>query len=762
MIKTSDFRLLTSCLNSALMKLNFFCSSVLLYGFVLLFSSCQEHQQLSTNTHYIDMDIGGVGFLLQPTRPTVQLPNQMVRMYPIRKDYIDDQISWFPMSTVSHRNGELFGVKPVNGSAFTDKWNYKLTYDHDLEIKRPWYYSAWLMVDEIQVEYVPGAKSGMFQFSFEGDEFSVLFKSLQSGSFTVREGHILEGIEEFQGMKAYVYGVCDQNGEMATKETESGGVRKIGSAWITNTKSGVKSISFKYGFSFVSIEQAKQNLEQEIPGWDFDLLKTNGKEAWENKMNLIQVKGGTESQRRTFFTSLYRTYERMININEGGKYYSAYDHQVHEADHDFYVDDWVWDTYLAHHPLRMILHPDQEAAMLHSYALMYQQSGWMPQFPLTFGDNPAMNGFHSTIVFLDAYRKGITNFDYELAYEGARKMATSGTMLPWRSGSNCSLDSFYYERGYYPALHPGEEETVDLVHSFEKRQSVAITLGHSYDDWALANMAKELGKENDYDYFIPKSKNYQNLYQPANGLMMPKDANGDWIDIDPKFDGGMGGRDYYDENNAYTYAWQVQHDIPDLIGLMGGKSAFEANLDNLFREGLDRSKYQFWAKFPDATGLVGQFSMGNEPSFHIPYLYNFTDSPWKTQHRIRFLLDTWYPDNIFGIPGDEDGGGMTAFVVFSMMGFYPVTPGIPWYTVGSPLFEEVTINLENGNTFTVKADGASSMNKYIQSADFNGKTMESPWFSHEDLMNGGTMHLVMGPKPNKALWRNSDSGFLYE
>jgi predicted alpha-1,2-mannosidase len=154
--------------------------------------------------------------------------------------------------------------------------------------------------------------------------------------------------------------------------------------------------------------------------------------------------------------------------------------------------------------------------------------------------------------------------------------------------------------------------------------------------------------------------------------------------------------------------------------------------------------------------------MGNEPSFHIPYLYNFTDSPWKTQHRIRFLLDTWYPDNIFGIPGDEDGGGMTAFVVFSMMGFYPVTPGIPWYTVGSPLFEEVTISLENGNTFTVNADGASSVNKYIQSADFNGKTMESPWFSHEDLMNGGTIHLVMGPKPNKALWKNSESGFLYE
>jgi predicted alpha-1,2-mannosidase len=741
--------------------MKFFNYLILLFGSLSMLTACQQQQTSKSNTDNIDMDIGGVGFLLQPTRPTVQLPNQMVRMYPIRRDYIDDQISWFPMSTISHRNGELFGIKPVNGDASSEKWSYRLTYDHDLEVKKPWYYSAWLMVDEIQVEYVPGAKSGMFKFSFSGDDFSLLFETLQSGSFIIKEDHIVEGIEEFHGMKAYIYGVCDTNGEMGTEERGSSGSRTTSGAWITSKGAGPNAISFKYGFSFISIEQARQNLEEEIPAWDFEALKARGQKAWENRMNVIRVSGGTESQRRTFYTSLYRTYERMININEGGRYYSAYDHQVHETDRDFYADDWVWDTYLAHHPLRMMLHPDMEADMLQSYALMYQQSGWMPQFPLTFGDNPAMNGFHSSIVMLDAWRKGVRNFDQELAYEGMRKNATSATMLPWRNGPNCSLDSFYYEHGFYPALHPGDEETIDEVHDFEKRQSVAITLGHSYDDWALAQMASELGKESDYEFFIPRSLNYKNVYRADKALMWPKDARGNWIDIDPKFDGGMGGRDYYDENNAYTYAWQVQHDVPGLVALMGGANAFEANLDNLFREGLDRSKYQFWAKFPDATGLVGQYSMGNEPSFHIPYLYNFTGSPWKTQHRIRFLLDTWYPDNIFGIPGDEDGGGMTAFVVFSMMGFYPVTPGIPWYTVGSPVFEEVTIRLENGRTFTVKAEGASKENKYVQSAEFNGKTMESPWFSHEDLMNGGSLHLVMGPKPNKELWKDADSEFLY-
>jgi len=759
---TSDFRLRSHKALRSSGDVNILLWLISIFIFTTVISACQTKEQSPSNTSYINMDIGGVGHLLQPCRPTVQLPNQMVRMYPIRKDYIDDQISWFPMSTISHRNGELFGIKPVNGQATEDKWNYQLAYDHDLEVKKPWYYSAWLVEDDIQVEYVPGARSGMFRFDFSNDDFSILFQSIQTGSYTVKEGNILEGVEEFKGMKAYVYAICDQNSELGSGEIQVARAGKTGTAWITNNNSGVNSISIKYGFSFISIELAKQNLEEEISDWDMERLKSRGQNAWEDKMDRIQVKGGSESQRRTFYTSLYRTYERMINMNEYGSYYSGYDHQVHDSGRDFYADDWVWDTYLAHHPLRMILHPDMEGDMLQSYALMYHQSGWMPQFPLTFGDNPAMNGFHSTIVFLDAWRKGIRNYDEELAYEGMRKNATSATMLPWRNGPNCSLDTFYYENGYYPALRPGEEETVELVHGFEKRQSVAITLGHSYDDWALAQMARELGKESDYDYFIPKSLNYKNVYRPDKALMWPKDATGSWIDIDPKFAGGPGGRDYYDENNGYTYAWQVQHDVSGLIELMGGRTQFEANLDNLFREDLGRNKYQFWAKFPDATGLVGQFSMGNEPSFHIPYLYNFTNSPWKTQQRISFLLDTWFQDNIFGIPGDEDGGGMTAFVVFSMMGFYPVTPGIPWYTVGSPAFEEISISLENGKTFTVKAEGASEINKYIQSAEFNGESMEIPWFSHQDLMNGGTLHLVMGPKPNKQLWKNASVNFLYQ
>ncbi|MCK5703094.1 MAG: glycoside hydrolase family 92 protein, partial [Cyclobacteriaceae bacterium] len=306
--------------------------------------SCRQKQDQSSNTDYIDTDIGGVGFLLQPTRPTVQLPNQMVRMYPIRKDYLDDQISWFPMSTISHRQGELFGIKPVNGKVSDEKWDYKLAYDHDLEVKKPWFYSAWLLDDEIQVDYAPGAKSGMYRFHFEGDDFSLLFKSLQSGEFSMKDGAVLEGIEEFQGMKAYVYGLFDQKG--STNSDFEGSLNsdsRIGRASIHSSNSGVQSISFKYGFSFISVEKAKENLEREIPSWDFEGLKAKGLHAWKNRIDQVKVKGGTIAQRRTFYTSLYRTYERMIDINEVGQYYSAYDHKVHESDHPFFVDDWVWD-----------------------------------------------------------------------------------------------------------------------------------------------------------------------------------------------------------------------------------------------------------------------------------------------------------------------------------------------------------------------------------------------------------------------------------
>jgi len=709
---------------------------------------------------YIDPRIGNVGQLLQPTRPTVQQPNQLIRMYPERKDYMDDQISSFPLTIVSHRLGEAFSLKPWSRAVNPDAWKENMTFDHDLEITRPWYYSTFLIDDGITVEFTAGRKAGIYRFSFPRgtSEKSLLFDLYNggAGSWKYTGGNTLEGMETYHDdIKIYVYGKFSSAGKPGilkdgklspASETSGKGSR----SFITFQQDSPDTISFSYAISFISTEQAKANFHEELDRNNFRSLRHEGEQAWEKAINNIQVEGGTEAQRRSFYTAYYRSNERMVDITEDGRYYSGFDKKIHQTARPFYTDDWTWDTYLALHPLRAIVDPARESDMANSYVEMYEQGGWMPTFPVLFGDHPCMNGFHSSIMLLDDYRKGIRAFDFNKAYEGMIKNATEATMLPWRNGPKTSLDDFYYSKGYFPALRVGQTESEPLVHPFEKRQAVAVTLGASYDDWAVGEMAEELGKTTESNSFHLRGANYKNLWNKNIGMFMPKDDAGNWINIDPKFDGGMGGRDYFDENNGWTYMWQVQEDVRGLIGLMGGKDLFEKKLDQLFREPLGRSKYEFWAKFPDATGNVGEYSMGNEPSFHIPYLYNFTNAPWKTQKHIRLLLDLWFKDNIFGVPGDEDGGGMSAFVVFSSMGFYPVTPGKPVYTIGSPLFSKITINLQNGKQFKVIAHNASVVNKYIQSAKMNGQTLNTPWFSHEQLINGGILELEMGPKPNKS------------
>jgi predicted alpha-1,2-mannosidase len=720
---------------------------------LVFFSSNSAYTQAENidNIKYVDPQIGGVAPFLEPTKTRIHLPNSMVRMYPDRKDYKDDQIKSFPLTTRKHRSDPLFNLLPVSGNVSENLLPIS-AWDQELEIAHPYYYSSWLEDFNITLEFAPGEKTGFYRFNYGNKEIRKLFlKKLNGGDWQLNEDGSLVGIESFEGMKAYAYGVFDVKGDFTQVKTG----KKTTNSWITWNNTELKQVNFKYGISFISIEQAKNNLEKEMPNWDFEKVKNNAKEKWSNVLNQIEVEGGTEAYRRSFYTALYRSYERMINITEEGKYYSNYDKQIHKGEQNFYSDDWVWDTFLALHPLRYILQPDMESDMMASYVRMYQQSGWMPQFPQIHGDVPPMNGFHSTIMILDAYRKGIKNFDINSAYEAMKKNALEGTMVPWRLGAASPLDKLALKLGYFPALHPGEIETEPLVDSFEKRQAVAVTLAQSYDDWALAQLAKDLGKVQDYEYFSKTAKNYQNLYWKEKGFFMPKDAAGNWIDIDPKFDGGMGGRDYYDENNGWTYLWNVQQDVLGLQKLMGGRDTFEARLDQMFREDLGRSVYALNAKFPDFTGIVGQFSMGNEPSFHIPYLYNLTKSPWKAQKRIRMLLNTWFKDNIFGIPGDEDGGGMSAFVVFSSMGFYPITPGIPIYTIGSPLFSKIKINLPNGKVFTINAPNCNEKNKYIQKASLNGKSLDGPWFTHEDLVNGGTLELEMGSHPNKA-WGASE------
>jgi len=725
-----------------------FCRIVKKMG-VVLFRRYLHHSLLAmgmftvsanAQVEYVDPTIGNVALLLAPTRPTVYLPHSMVRMYPLRADALDDRIQAFPLTISSHRDNELFGIMPGDGSPAA----------YDQEVTTPYFYSTRFSASGVTTEFTATERCGYFRFTFPHAKASLALANRIAGDLNLHDGNIVEGEEQFNNMKAYVYGVFSKRVAFTAN--------RIGNKQHLLITSGGGALEFRYGISFISTDQARSNLLHEIPSPDFEAVKSAAKDRWNNTLGRITVEGGTEAQRRVFYTALYRSSERMINITEDGHYYSGFDHRVHTDPRPFYVDNWLWDTFRALEPLQTLLNPEMEADKLQSYVRMYQQGGIMPTFALVSGPYACMNGNHSAPWFADAWFKGVRNFDLATAYEGIRKRSLDSTLLPWRLGPKTPLDDFYAEHGYMPALRPNQKETVPQVHPFEKRQPVPVTLGNSFDDWSIAQIARVLNKPDDEKLFLTRAANYKNLFRKEKGLMWPKDDAGHWIEpLDPKFDGGMGGRDYYDENNGYTYTWDVGHDYAGLIAMMGGMEKAEANLDQLFRETLGRSKYEFQAKFPDSTAMVGQFSMGNEPSFAIPYIYDRLGAPWKAQERVRMLLDAFFTDTLKGIPGDEDGGGMSAFVVFSMMGFYPVTPTIPTYDIVSPVFDKITIHLRNGKDFVIIAHNSSRQNKYVQKIVLNGKPLNQIWFRHADITQGGTLELTMGDRPNTALGSNPQS-----
>lgn len=419
----------------------------------------QPAKKPAGNLAYVDPRIGNVGTILVPTRPTVQLPNQMMRFYPLRSDYLDDQITTFPLIIVSHRNGEAFGIKPCFTTPTPADWRKKMPYDHDLEVTKPWYYSTYLVNDDATVEFVPGKKTGVFRFSFPPSAASkvLLFHNLNraQAGFRFLSPTEITGTETYHGdISIYLYGRFSTPGKasvlqnnLVAEGTEIAG--QDARCLISFPASAPARIDFSYAVSFVSAEQARKNYDNELGQSGFDLLQPAGEAAWAKVMQQIRVQGGTEAQKRSFYTALYRCYERMVDITEDGRYYSGFDKKIHTTTRPFYVDDWTWDTYLAHHPLRAILNPAQEEDMLNSYVAMYEQSGWMPTFPLLYGDNPCMNGFHSSVMILDDYRKGLRNFDVAKAYEGMRKNATEATMLPWRNGPKTALDDVYLTRAIF-------------------------------------------------------------------------------------------------------------------------------------------------------------------------------------------------------------------------------------------------------------------------------------------------------------------------
>lgn len=704
-------------------------------------------------TQYVNTNIGTIGHLLTSTSPTVQSPHGSALLAPVflpgMKDrYLSDKIYGFQAGCAI--------VMPNRTGSF-DFYENASVFDHDLETARPHYYEVLLEDSNIRERHTAMENFGVLEFDFPQTDDGYV-------TFYVREGEI-----KLDGNRLFASASDGRNSTISTLLVLDGAgdaeaaERKLPQFYNPANLDDGKIIRFKAvspkvtvrfvisALGFESCEKCWEN--KQIGSKTYESVKADCQAVWNEILGKVRVTGGSEDRKTVFYTSVYRAVGRMHNYSVNGEYI-GFDGAVHaDNGHEYYCDDGIWDTYRGMHPLQMILEPKAHADTLASYLRMYQQSGWLPRFPYLGGNVPCMLGHHTVSLYADALAKGFP-FDLELAYEAAYKNATRRTMLPWKDGEAEALTQCYYEKGFFPGLEEDEEETSPDVHEFENRQSVAVTMEHSYDDWCVAQLALALGKKEEAEYFLRRSENYKNVYNAETGFVHPRKADGSFTQsYNPKFCGGQGGRKYFAENNAYIYNFHVQHDLPGLIQMHGGKNAFAAKLDNLFVEQYDGVlKSTFLMQYPDATGLMGQFCMGNEPSFHIPYLYNYCGQAYKTQRKVREIIDLWFPNSPLGICGDEDGGAMCSWLVFSAMGFYPVCPGTDRYDLGSPLFDRIEITMPNGKTFTVCAEGASGRAKYIQSAEIDGKPLEGAYFTHADMMNGGTLTLEMGERPNKELF----------
>ena len=728
-----------------------------LFMLVTSYSTFAQAVKEKSPAEYVNPYMGNISHMLVPTYPTIHMPNSMLRVYPERSDYNGDLLNGLPLMITSHRGSSAFNLSPFQGALSDIKPVIKFSYD--LEEIHPYSYHVYLDEQETTVDYGLASQSAKYTIHFEKEKESHLILNSRNGMLTW-DGEAISGYQIIgNNTKVYIYLIPKQKPEKVQVLDENttliSGTKAEGrnASIVLSFSKSQSNLELPYGVSFINEQQAKSNYQREINGRTVAELQEQGKQIWDEALGKMQVEGGSEADKNVFYTSLYRSYERPVCISEDGRYYSAFDGQVHQDNgRPFYTDDWIWDSYRAHHPLRVLLNPKQEEDIIHSFILMAQQMehNWLPTFPEVTGDSRRMNSNHGVATILDASEKGLDNFDLEKAYQASKAAITEKTLAPWSGKPAGELDNFYKSNGFIPALRDGEEETIPEVSGFEKRQPVAVTLGTAYDEWCLAVLANKLDHKNDYKHFIKEALNYRNLFNSETNFFHPKDKNGEFITpFDYRFSGGVGARNYYGENNGWTYRWDVQHNVADLIDLMGGREAFIDNLDATFAEPMGRGKREFYTQLPDQTGNVGQFSMANEPSLHIPYLYSYAGEPWKTQKRIKKLIHTWFRNDFMGVPGDEDGGGMSSFVVFSQLGFYPVTPGLPIYVIGSPFFEKSEVTLENGKTFTIIAENFSKDNKYIQSATLNGKNWDNPWFTHTDLENGGTLVLKMGNKANK-------------
>ena len=666
--------------------------------------------------------------------------------------------NWGDASGYDYNRNTIFGFSHtrLSGTGASDLIDITLmptssgrtssAFTHDEEKARPGYYQVMLKDENINAELTTTQRNGIHRYQYPaGKDAEIILDmdhSADKGSWGRRiinsqirilNDHAVEGYRIITGWaklrKIYFY--MEFSSPILTSTLRDGGRVHENTAVVNGTnlhgcfrfgKLNGKPLTCKVALSSVSMENARQNMEQEAPHWDFDRYMAAADADWEKQLGKIEIKG-TEVQKEIFYTALYHTMIQPNTMSDVNGEYMAADYTTRKVANNetHYTTFSLWDTFRASHPLYTLLEPERVTDFVKSMIRQYEYYGYLPIWQLWGQDNYCMIGNHSIPVITDAILKGIPGIDMEKAYEAVyNSSVTSHPNSPFE---------VWEKYGFMP-------ENIQT-------QSVSITLEQAFDDWCVAQLAAKLNKDADYQRFHKRSEYYRNLFHPKTKFFQSKNDKGEWIEpFDPYQYGGNGGHPFT-EGNAWQYFWYVPHNIQALMELTGGTKAFEQKLDTFFT-----STYKSEQMNHNASGFVGQYAHGNEPSHHVAYLYNFAGQPWKTQKYVSHILNTLYNNTSSGYAGNDDCGQMSAWYVFSAMGFYPVNPADGRYIIGSPLLDECTLKLAGNKEFRIRTIRKSPEDIYIQSVTLNGKKHKDFFITHQDIMNGGTMVFKMGKKPS--------------
>ena len=597
---------------------------------------------------------------------------------------------------------------------------YRSSFSHDNENAQAGYYQVFLEDENINVELTATPRVGFHKYNYEKGDSAKLIIDLQHRDRVLdAQLQVIDSLT-IRGYRYSSEWANDQRVHFYLKLSHPFQELSFNNdSLIAGFEFGIldEPLQIKVAISPVDMLGAQQNMEAEVPHWDFQKAKQQVQASWEKELSKITVQGRSDDNKTIFYTSLYHS---MLNpnlyIDVDGRY-RGMDLEIHKDTIDkHYTIFSLWDTFRATHPLFTIIDQKRTNSFIRTLLRQYQQGGKLPIWELAANYTNCMIGYHSIPVIVDAYAKGIRDYDTEMALEAMVYSAT--------------LDSegleYYKEKGFIAAS--------------DEPESVSKTLEYAYDDWCIAIMADSLNQSQTAKQFYQRAQYYKNLYDPETGFLRAKVNNrwfGPFLPEEVNFN--------YTEANAWQYSLFVPQDIEGHIALMGGKENYSNHLDQMFSANSSTSGREQ----VDITGLIGQYAHGNEPSHHMAYLYNYVNEPWKTQARVRQIMEEQYQNAPDGLSGNEDCGQMSSWFVLSAMGFYSVTPGLDYYTIGTPLFDQLSLNLENGNTFQIIANHLSPINKYIQSATLNGKAFDHTFLMHQDIMQGGELVFEMGYKEKK-------------